>query len=199
MFANRMLVVLLATLACGAASACGSAARQSATPTPAAGRSAAPTPQPTFTASAERGGGDAIGFCAKYGTVDFPSRDARYTGSPLPLQITEILRAQPSGSYARPSDYYVYSAWRCIEGHIYTCVRGPETCGYADPSDQPNGAMATYCREHSQVSYIPDYVVGVPLTSIYWWVCDGGIAKADHKLRPVDAQGFLASSWGRLP
>ena len=154
-------------------------------------------PQPTLVASATRGGGDAIALCAKYGTVDFPAQDPRYTGSPLPLQITEILQAQPSGSYARPSDYYVYLAWRCIEGHVYSCVRD---CGYyAYTTDRLNDAMATYCRQNPDASYIPDEVVGVAAKWDYQWVCVGGVATIDRKHNPVDAQGFVANSWGRLP
>lgn len=155
--------------------------------------------QPTFTASAELGGGDAIGFCAKYGTVDFPAQDARYKGSPLPLQITEILRVQPSGSYARPSDFYVYTAWRCIDGNVYTCVHGEASCAYAVPSDQPNNTTVAYCQQNPQASYISDDVVGVPAKLEYQWVCVDGAPKADRKRVPLDGQGFVAREWGRLP
>ena len=186
------LIVLFCTSLCGAV-ACGSG---NTTGTPQAAKPS-DSPQPTLTASATRGAGDAMGFCAKHGTVDFPAQDARYTGSPLPLQITEILRAQPSGSYARPSDYYVYTAWRCIEGHVYTCVRD---CGYYAITTEPvNDAMVTYCRQNPDASYISDDVVGVAAKWDYQWVCVGGVATIDRKHNPVDPQGFVANSWGRLP
>jgi hypothetical protein len=197
------LVAILATLApiAGIALACGNGASTPQTASSrgtSAERSVLP-PQPTFTASAERGGGDAIGFCAKYGTVDSPAQDARYKGSPLPLQITEILRAQPSGSYARPSDYYVYTAWRCMDGYVYTCTHGQASCTYAAPSDPLNSAMASYCQQNPQASYIPDDVVGVPAKLAYQWVCVDGAPKADRKHHPLDGQGFVADEWGRLP
>ena len=202
------LVVVLCVCFSATAVACGSGNTSSTPQTApsgssstllATGRSVLSTvlPPPTLPTSATRGGGDAIAFCAKYDTVDFPAQDPRYTGSPLPLQITEILRAQPSGSYARPSDYYVYMAWRCIDGHVSTCVAD---CGYYVYTTDPlNDAMATYCRQNPEASYIPDDVVGVVAKWDYQWVCVGGVATIDRKHNPVDAQGFVANSWRRLP
>ena len=204
MLMDRMLVALLAAVASVVltASACRTATstpHSATSPEASVARSVLP-PEPTFTASAERGGGDAIGFCTKYGTVDFPARDARYQGSPLPLQITEILRAQPSGSYARPSDYYVYTAGRCAEGHVYVCRGGLAGCDYAVPSAPPNNAMIAYCRQNPQASYIPDVVVApVRAQTVYRWTCDVGVPKVDANRSPVDAQGFFANAWGRLP
>jgi hypothetical protein len=188
---QRLLTAMLVALTSvsATAAACNSAASTPSSPSP--------SPQPTFTPSPERGAGDAIGFCKQYGTVDFPAQDARYTGSPLPLQIAEILRAEPSGSYARPSDYYMYSAWRCVEGHVSVCSRD---CDYGELSHSPNDAMSAYCLKNPDASYIPDELVGLPVQPDYLWVCEHGLPSANRRRgNPVDAQGFIANSWRVLP
>lgn len=131
------------------------------------------------------------------GTVDFPTRDPRYSGVALPARILDLLKAQRPGTYARPANFG-YQAWRCIDGAVYACYGGGTTCDYAEWNNLPTPAMIAFCEEHPEVTYMPHSVSRVSIASVYEWGCNQGAPKTSP-LRQVDAQGFLAGEWHRVP
>lgn len=142
---------------------------------------------------------DPFGYCRAVGTLDRP--DARYTGiNPPPAVIAGLIRAlgaEPSGSGTQAFIRSTY--WRCMDGVVYACNVGANLpCeSRADTRRTPTAGENAYCATNPDSSFIPMYVTGH--ATIYDWHCAGTAAIAGKPIARVDARGFIAGIWYRIP
>jgi len=87
--------------------------------------------------------------------------------------------------------------YRCAGGDVMVCVVGANLpCGKANTSTALPAA-AEWCRANANAEFVPMYVTGHD--TIYGWRCTGGMATITGQPAKLDARGFFADYWRKLP
>jgi len=95
-------------------------------------------------------------------------------------------------SYPPGSAFY-----RCAGGDVMVCVVGANLpCGKANTSTALPAAEE-WCRTNQNAEFIPMYVTGHE--TIYRWRCTGSTATTTGEAAKLDARGFFADYWRKLP
>lgn len=189
-------------LACIAFS--GMAALTACSPPPPAGPPTASGSGSGASPTADSGNADsaytnAFAYCRSIGTIDRP--DARYTGRrPPPAVIAGLMKvfgAPPAAS--RSYAFTRSTSWRCMGGHVYACTVGANLPCQSPANTRRNatGAENRYCAAHPNSDFIPMSVTGHD--TIYAWHCKGRQAVAGKQVSRVDARGYIADIWYRIP
>lgn len=138
-------------------------------------------------------------YCRAIGTIDRP--DARYAGpNPPPTVIAGLIKSLGIASSDNRSQAFVGGTyWRCMGGAVYVCSVGANLpCeSRADTDRVPTKGEQQYCGSHPGSSFIPMYVTGH--ATVYVWRCEGAEPVAGKQLSKVDARGFIAGIWYRIP
>lgn len=142
---------------------------------------------------------DPFSYCRAVGTIDQP--DARYIGpNPPPAVIAGLIKSLGVGpSDTRSEALARGSYWRCMDGAVYACTVGANLpCeSRADTSRTPTKGEQQYCAANPGSGFIPMYVTGH--ATIYDWHCEGAEPVAGRQLSEVDARGYIAGIWYRIP
>ncbi len=86
---------------------------------------------------------------------------------------------------------------RCVGPTLMGCYVGANlVCDKADTRRTLPGASA-WCRNHPGAKFIP--MVATGHATIYDWSCAGRRAVAGRIVQPVDAQGYIAGNWKKIP
>lgn len=193
------LIVAFVTVLASMALACTSSeeAPQPATATTSTVTATAPAPSATATAPRATFD-DPFAYCAAVRDMDAP--DARYIGAAVPSAIVQGIRAATGASPDAPAALFERNtSWRCMDGAVYACTVGANLPCWAkaDTSRLPSPTMQSYCLEHPDAAFIPAAVTG--RETIYAWRCGGREPVVDRQVTEVDARGFPANIWYRLP
>jgi len=142
---------------------------------------------------------DPFAYCAAVGTIDKP--DSRYTGVPVPAAIIQgYLKAAGLENNGEPLDILQKSTiWRCINESVYVCNFGANLpCdSKADTDKNPTQPMQDFCKANPTADYIPMSVTGH--ATIYSWGCVNNTPKLLGQIEQVDASGYIAQIWYKLP
>jgi uncharacterized protein len=165
---------------------------------PAASARQGNTPAPAGSGTpAQAGIVDPFNYCAIVGTIDAP--DGRYTGPKLPSAIVDGLQAALNlpGTPAPPTAQN--SFWRCMDGQVYACTVGANLpcLDKANSSRQPSPEMQQFCAAQPDAGVIPAAVTGH--NTVYAWRCSGTTPQIIRQVAQVDAQGYIANIWYRIP
>lgn len=138
-------------------------------------------------------------YCTAVGTIDRP--DQRYVG-PRPAPgvvrgLANALGASPTGPGSET--FRVATYWRCMNGEVYACNVGANLPCWAkaNTSRSPGSGERDYCQEKRDTQFIPLYVTGH--NSVYEWGCEQGKPVIVKMSDRVDARGYLANLWYRIP
>ncbi|MGH8162142.1 MAG: hypothetical protein ACRESR_08395 [Gammaproteobacteria bacterium] len=138
-------------------------------------------------------------YCRAVGTLDRP--DSRYTGpNPPSAVIAGLVKAFGSPPAATRSPAFTHGTyWRCMKGSVYACNVGANLpCQSRANTDRaPTQGEKKYCAAHPGSDFIPMYVTGH--NTIYDWSCKGDQPVAGKQITKVDARGYLANIWYRIP
>ncbi len=89
------------------------------------------------------------------------------------------------------------TVYRCVRGEIWLCNYGANlVCGKANRSRANPGAQ-NWCKENPDAADIPMAATGHD--TIYSWRCSAGEARITGEIAKVDARGFIAENWKRVP
>jgi hypothetical protein len=130
---------------------------------------------------------DPVAYCRAVRTIDRP--DARYGGPKLPAWMAEKLHLDPS--------QVKLMEWRCARGAVLTCLYGANIpCdAKADTSRTPTPAIAAFCRENPNATFVPMVVTGHE--TVVSWACKDG-QPLPTKVGAVDAEGYAKAYWRRV-
>jgi len=141
---------------------------------------------------------DPFAYCRALGTVDAP--DARYTGPAVPAAVARGLQkafgvepTEPLAAFERGT------SWRCMNGSVWACNVGANLPCMEKPDfeQQPSDAMRAYCEENPGSDFIPMYVTGH--ATLFQWACIGKEVRRGKRTTQLDARGYIASIWHRIP
>ena len=185
-----MLLALVGTACTAQANAQNSTLQAATTPTPRVSEAPAGA-QATFT--------EPFAYCSAVGTIDTP--DSRYTGVPLPDTLIQgYLRAAGLQNNGEPMELLQKSTiWRCMNKSVYVCNFGANLpCdSKADTDKNPTQAMQDFCKANQDAAGIPMSVTGH--ATIYSWGCVKDTPKLLDQVSQVDAAGYIANIWYKLP
>ncbi len=138
-------------------------------------------------------------YCRAVGTLDRP--DSRYTGpNPPPAVIAGLIKAFGPPAAATHSQAFTHGTyWRCMSGAVYACNVGANLpCeSKANTERTPTPGEKKYCAANPGSDFIPMYVTGHD--TVYDWSCKGDQPVAGKQIAKVDARGYLANIWYRVP
>lgn len=158
-----------------------------------------PAPRASAAAPAEASWSSPFAYCRAIGTIDRP--DARYTGSePPPAVVAGLANALGAPPAAAARSALAHGTfWRCMGGSVYACTVGANLpcTEKAVTSRRPTATETDYCRQNPGAPFIPMYVTGH--ASVYEWACRGAAAVAGKTIAKVDARGYVAGIWYRIP
>lgn len=138
-------------------------------------------------------------YCRAVGTVDQPG--ARYTGPKSPPKVVrglmKVMKVPSDPKLAKV--FEASTVWRCMGGHVYACNVGANLPCNAkmNTSRTPNAGERSYCKSHANAAFIPKVATGHD--TLYAWRCEGTKAVAGKAVGKLDARGYLARIWHRVP
>lgn len=140
---------------------------------------------------------DPFVYCETVGTIDGP--DDRYVGAQPPGEVVDGLVEQGVVSANTPREFQKHVVWRCLDGDVLACHFGANLpcLEKADVTRTPSTAMTEFCASNPSSDAIPAAVTG--RATVYAWKCEDGAAVPSQQIVQVDAAGFLADFWHRLP
>lgn len=115
-----------------------------------------------------------------------------------PQPVPPALRAQVAKAFEIDAAAAASAAFvRCDGTTLLACYVGANlVCGKADTRRVMPAANA-WCRKNPGAQFIPMYVTGH--ATIYDWSCAKGRAVAGKIVQPVDAHGYIAGNWKKVP
>jgi hypothetical protein len=128
-------------------------------------------------------------YCKRVGTDD--------TTRPIPEKLVPAVNAL--FAMHLPARVAVETTvFRCAEHHVMVCTVGANLpCGKADTNRAPNPGTVQWCRENTEVPFVPAAATGHD--TIYEWRCRAGAPQIARQSLHVDPRGFVAEFWKRLP
>ena len=142
---------------------------------------------------------DPFAYCSAVGTINAP--DARYTGAPVPAGIIQgYLKAAGLENNGEPLELLQKSTiWRCMDASVYVCNFGANLpCdSKADTNKNATQPMQDFCKANPDAGSIPMSVTGH--ATIYSWGCVKDVPKLLAQNEQVDAAGYIARIWYKLP
>ena len=142
---------------------------------------------------------DPFAYCAAVGTIDKP--DSHYMGTPVPVVIIQgFQKAAGLENNGEPMEILQKSTiWRCMNNSVYVCNFGANLpCdSKADTDKNPTQAMQDFCNANPAAEYIPMSVTGH--ATIFSWGCVNDTPKLLAQNEQVDAAGYIAQIWYKLP
>jgi hypothetical protein len=104
-----------------------------------------------------------------------------------------VARSEPLAPFERGT------SWRCMDGAVWACNVGANLpcTDKPDREPQPTDGMRAWCAENPGSDFIPMYVTGH--ATIYAWSCEGKEPKRGARTAELDARGYVASIWHRIP
>jgi hypothetical protein len=138
---------------------------------------------------------DPFAYCAAVGQIDSP--DQRYSGPTMPDELFQgYLKSaglNPNTDY--PESFKQMTIWRCMDHKVYACNFGANIpCdSKANTEKIPTQAMAEFCKQFPDESFIPMSVTGHNV--IYSWHCVKGQPELLEQIDTVDAGGYQSSFW----
>lgn len=148
--------------------------------------------------SAEERFDDPFAYCRAVGTIDAP--DARYRGPALPESVVRgLAKAFGAPPDAPLAPFERGTSWRCMDGGVYACNVGANLpCSEKpEPDPAPTDAMRGYCADNPDADFIPMYVTGH--ATLYEWSCADKDPRRGKRIAELDARGYIASMWHRIP
>lgn len=86
---------------------------------------------------------------------------------------------------------------RCMGGKVWLCNRGANIpCGKAN-ARRANAGASAFCRQNPGADSVPMAATGHD--TLYAYMCRGAVARVAKQVSAVDARGFVADAWKRLP
>ncbi|MEA4907619.1 MAG: hypothetical protein VB089_08365 [Anaerolineaceae bacterium] len=141
---------------------------------------------------------DPYAYCAAVSNADTPGRE--YVGEAFPDALAQALKDASGASEDAPMQLFQENAfWRCMDGHVYACTVGANLpCESKAVTDvTPTTEMNDFCDINPNAEVIPAVVTGHD--TVYQWRCAGKTPTVVEQVFDVDAQGYIANIWYRLP